>query len=126
MEHRWGQRVKVDIPVWVQVAGGTAVPGRIFDLSISGAFIRAPCCSSELAPLQILLCEHAIDAHVVRIESMHLAVEWSQLGPEAVITLLRLATGGAHSPSRLTRPPGFVGWQLAAHSHSQTPAPLPA
>src|SRR5580658_6981773 len=41
MEHRWGSRIAVDIAVRISARPSTIAVGRILDLSMSGAWIRA-------------------------------------------------------------------------------------
>jgi hypothetical protein len=43
LEHRWGERVGVNIPVRVSAAALTSVGGSLKNLSLSGAFIKAAC-----------------------------------------------------------------------------------
>jgi len=40
-EHRWGQRIAVDIPVEVATQASPAFPGHLKNLSLSGALLEA-------------------------------------------------------------------------------------
>ena len=52
MEHRWGERVGVDIPVRITGHPFTVRTGRLSNLSVSGAFIRA---DLDVRPLSRIL-----------------------------------------------------------------------
>ena len=52
MEHRWGERVGVDIPVRITGHPFTVRTGRLSNLSVSGAFIRA---DVDVRPLSRIL-----------------------------------------------------------------------
>jgi hypothetical protein len=43
LEHRWGERVRVDIPVRVQTAWLAEADGCMKNLSLSGALMRSDC-----------------------------------------------------------------------------------
>ena len=53
MEHRWGERVGVDIPVRITGHPFTVRTGRLSNLSVSGAFIRADVDVRPLSPAQL-------------------------------------------------------------------------
>lgn len=107
MEHRWGSRIAVHVPVRLDLPAATS-PGCLVDLSVSGARIRS---SARPAPLTFLYVSvlpshpHArgrplhIPAHVVRWTANGFAVEWQALAQAAVRALL-VARG---TPS--SRPP---------------------
>jgi len=48
MEHRWGHRYMFETPVRIVVGDGYPVPGRLRDVSISGALVETD------APLKLL------------------------------------------------------------------------
>ena len=41
MEHRWGRRISVDLPVRVILSTGSVIWGRVRNLSITGAFVES-------------------------------------------------------------------------------------
>ncbi len=96
MEHRWGRRVAVRVPVRLIAETGESATGQTQDVSISGAFIR----TAQLVPLWIRLeVEFAppdgltekperIAAHVTRRTREGLGIEWYELAPHTVRTLL--------------------------------------
>jgi hypothetical protein len=95
MEHRWGERFRVDLPVRLRSGTGWVGAGWLRDLSVSGAFIATELRIPSLALLQIELklagVRHLLDAFVSRHDDAGLGVEWEELSP-AVLGLL--ATSG--------------------------------
>lgn len=96
MEHRWGRRIVVRVPVRLIAESGESATGQTENVSISGAFIR----TAELVPLWIRLeVEFAppdglterperIAAHVTRRTREGLGIEWDELAPHTVRALL--------------------------------------
>jgi len=81
MEHRWGQRDDVSIPVrlrWRQRYG--AAIGEITNVSASGAWIQTSAELPLLAPLEVDTLtaggRRAIAAYVVRKSSGGYGIEW--------------------------------------------------
>lgn len=88
MEHRWGERTPVDIPVRLRAHGGGLGTGQLADVSSSGAFIRI---WRKLAPLtcvDVMIDEHAVPAFVVRDTDDGIGMEWCDLAPEIVSAVL--------------------------------------
>jgi len=96
VEHRWGERVRVNIPVHVSAPPLGAVDGHVKDLSLSGALMKADC------DLRLhLLIEVSIDlpapaartdvvkAYVSRKLPEGVGIEWCQFAPPIVKALLR-------------------------------------
>jgi len=115
IEHRWGERVRVNIPVKVSARASAGVDGCLKNLSLSGALIKADC---EL-PLHTLieitiklspsLHPTVIKAHVSRKLNEEVGIEWCEFAPRAVKELLRSATMRSPAPapapsSNRTRP----------------------
>jgi hypothetical protein len=99
MEHRWGERVKVALPVRIHAACGLVGSGLVVDFSVSGALIATTLPVTLLSQVQIAFrAEHgrgklhdthrgrAFAAQVVRRNSAGFAVEWFEFGSEDVIT----------------------------------------
>lgn len=83
MEHRWGQREDVSIPVrlrWHQRYG--AATGEISNISQSGAWIETNAELPLLAPLDVDMLtaggRGAVAAYVVRKSSGGCGIEWSE------------------------------------------------
>lgn len=97
MEHRWGKRVRVDIPV--QVSAQAALPGIdgcLRNISLSGAFMSANCDLRLNAVIEISIAlpppaqgDAVIKAHVTRKLKEAVGVEWCEFAPSVVKDLLR-------------------------------------
>jgi hypothetical protein len=93
MEHRWGERFRVNLTVTVRDSKGWTAVARMRDVSISGAFLE---------------CRHAFDSaswvtvnfghgssalpaegYIARLTREGLGIEWAEFAPSAVTELLR-------------------------------------
>jgi hypothetical protein len=96
MDHRWGQRVVVDLAVQLLCHPRTVAVGRLMNCSVSGAFVRTGLVPALLAPVRILgfLSEHegmrreAIEGYVVRRERGGFGIEWFELAPAGICRFL--------------------------------------
>jgi PilZ domain len=124
MEHRWGERVGVDIPVRLTVRPFSVKSARLTNLSLSGAFIKGGVDVRVLSRIQVVIevparFKHAtpiVSAYVTRKFKDGIGVEWCEFAPQAVTDLIRSV-----SPRRL------VQLRIAgtpAASPSAVPAPL--
>jgi hypothetical protein len=124
MEHRWGERVQVDFPVRVIAHRFSVRDGRLVDLSVSGALIKADFEARVLSRIQVaidlsLWPKHdspVVEAYVARRYKHEFGVEWCQFAPRAVSELLRAlvtrphvhlrrrAASGSPTISRLSTP----------------------
>src|SRR5688572_26334378 len=91
MEHRWGERVPLDLPVRLELAGELLGLGRLRNASISGAFIATDSKFPLLASLDVVLRIPAMPAGrlelpacVVRRDEGGLGVEWRDMACESV------------------------------------------
>ena len=97
MEHRWGRRVALDMPVHITLPGGDSAVGVLRDASISGGFIETPLHLAVGAPLGVVLlvgagaARRAVDlpACVTRKARDGLAIEWRDMASPPVLALLR-------------------------------------
>jgi hypothetical protein len=116
MEHRWGERVGVDIPVRITGHPFTVRAGRLYNLSVSGAFIRA---DVDVRPLSRILV--AIDlpyrpkndapmipAFVTRKLKDGIGIEWCEFKPPAINRLLQSSTARHYRRKRDGRAPGAI------------------
>src|SRR5258708_32733641 len=55
MEHRWGERVQVDFPVRVIAHRFSVREGRLADLSVSGALVKAEFEARVLSRIQVAI-----------------------------------------------------------------------
>jgi hypothetical protein len=97
MEHRWGERLQVDFPVRVITHRFSVRDGRLVDLSVSGAMIKADFEARLLSRIQVALDlslwpKHEspiLEAYVTRRDKHEFGIEWCQFAPRAVSDLLR-------------------------------------
>jgi PilZ domain len=96
LEHRWGERIRVNIPVRVSTAALVRVDGCVKNLSLSGAFMA---CDYELR-LHALIEVHielpstvgrtgVVEAYVSRKLDEGIGIEWCEFAPRIVKDLLR-------------------------------------
>ena len=101
MEHRWGQRVTLEIPVTLAVAGRTLGRGVVRNASISGALIETALELPVFSNLVVSLPSHGesaprtadLHACLVRRAPAGFAVEWRDMACPAIVALLERATG---------------------------------
>jgi hypothetical protein len=98
MEHRWGTRVSLDIPMrWARINSFVVSIGRLVNLSPSGALITPHFDLHLRSRIQLLLewplrPKHPIlpiTAYVARKSSAGVGLEWCDYAPYAVMQLLR-------------------------------------
>ena len=98
MEHRWGERVAMNMPIRLTLARAFSVgSGQLSDLSVSGGWIITDQRVRVLSQIGIVLnpgrvtkCDAAvIAAYVTRQCKNGIGVEWCQFAPPTVAELLR-------------------------------------
>jgi hypothetical protein len=110
MEHRWGERVGVDLPVRITAHPFSVRHGRLSNLSVSGAMIES---DQELRLLQriqvaIEMPHHLrseapnLAAYVTRLGKTGAGIEWCEFSPPLVSELL--STLSARRYVRLRKP----------------------
>ena len=96
LEHRWGRRFRVNIPVHVSAAALARVDGCMKNLSLSGALMKSDCnlrlntlieVRIELPPP--LPRATVVKAHVTRKLKEGVGIEWCEFAPSIVKDLLR-------------------------------------
>jgi hypothetical protein len=108
MEHRWGERVRVNIPVHVSAAALAGFDGCMKNLSLSGALMKADCDLRLHSLIEVHIEVHielpppapraaVLKAHVSRRLKDGIGIEWCEFAPAIVKDLLR-------SPSVRLRP----------------------
>jgi hypothetical protein len=116
MEHRWGQRVGVDIPVRIAGQPFSVRSGRLSNLSVSGAFIRAEFQPRLLSRIHVAIeaaqwSRHdapTIAAYVARRTKAGIGIEWCEFAPPDVSRLLQSFTARRHARIRKPEPPAAV------------------
>ena len=76
MEHRWGRRIAVDIPVELQTHGGIVTAGRMLNISRTGALIKVQAALPLFARVDIHVNGHSMSSYVARTDGDLLGVEW--------------------------------------------------
>jgi PilZ domain-containing protein len=98
MDHRWGHRIAVDLPIRVMHPGiSRCEPGTLSNVSLGGALIMSPLDSTVGSRLQLSITiasgedsyESVIDAYLVRRSEPGLGIEWAEFAPMEVIDLVR-------------------------------------
>ena len=96
MEHRWGERIRIDMPVHVSAAEVAGILGCIRNLSLSGALLRidANLRLNALIEVSVELPQPShspaiLLAHVSRRREEHVGIEWCEFAPIVVKDLLR-------------------------------------
>ena len=109
MEHRWGERIEVDIPVQVSVPPLTIGSGRVRNISISGAWITGrfnlPTLARAFVVFELSVAgqreQLPIACYVARVRPEGIGVEWRELAPQIVSDLMVFAApqpSGAATP----------------------------
>jgi hypothetical protein len=96
IEHRWGERVRVDIPFQMTAQTISGIEGRLMNLSLSGALIHANCelRLNSLIEIRIQLparseCQVVLRAYVARKHDNDVGIEWCDFAATAVKELFR-------------------------------------
>jgi hypothetical protein len=99
-EHRWGERIRVDLPVDVLEVGRAEVRGHLKNLSLSGALLQSShdLHLHALIEVRIARASTSADAYVVRARVSRkpthgVGIEWCEFAPPVVKDLLRLPSG---------------------------------
>lgn len=100
MEHRWGKRILLEIPVRLDVRPDAVNWTR--NVSVSGAFIDTAPLVPVLGLLQVgIMCGDGsrtefqrVPAYVVRVSDGGLGVEWCTFAPEPIRALLASVRAG--------------------------------
>ena len=97
MEHRLGTRMPISLPVQLHCPGNTPAPGRMTNVSLSGAYVQT---SADLKPLARIgmTCKHpfseaagvpCVAACVTRVAADGVALEWLEFAPAVIRQLMR-------------------------------------
>jgi hypothetical protein len=94
-EGRWGERVRVNIPVQVSAIADPAADGCMKNLSLSGALVKADVDLGLHALIKVRIKmppserAAAITAYVSRKTKEGVGVEWCEFAPSVIKDLLR-------------------------------------
>ena len=96
MEHRWGERLPMELEVTVSIPGGASIAGTVVDISLSGAFVRLPAGLRDLSVVHIEFTglpfadRVPLRAQVVRSTEVGVGLEWDGRAAAAVRGILLL------------------------------------
>lgn len=107
MEHRWGERIKVDLPVQLAAPPLLLRSARIANLSLSGACIQADFELRALSRIEVLIVipirsgsdTARLTAYVTRSDQIGSGVEWCEYAPPVITDLMQALN--LHGRSRL-------------------------
>ena len=94
LEHPWGVRSRLDIPVQVDCSSGVVVLGVMRDASVSGAFITTAVPLPAMTVVKLVpmttRCQQrgGVEAFVVRRTAEGAGLEWCDLAPTSIVELL--------------------------------------
>jgi hypothetical protein len=116
VEHRWGRRISLEVPVRILVDAGEAVIGHIENISISGAFVRTARSVPGWVRLEVEIGlpgepgpkPERVVAYVTRRTKHGVGIEWYELAPSAVRALLARMDPLAARPRRAGTPASTV------------------
>jgi hypothetical protein len=96
LEHRWGERVRVNIPVRASTRASEEVAGCLKNLSLSGALVQTDCefglhtliaVRIDLSPPESRAA--LLNAYVSRELNGGVGIEWCEFAPNIVKDLIR-------------------------------------
>ena len=115
MEHRWGERIRVDIPVKISGHPFNVRVGRLANLSVSGAFLEADFDLRMLSRIQVTIdlprVKHEapfIPAYIARKYKGGIGIEWCEFAPQPISELLHMLSIRRHSPLRRPEVPSAI------------------
>ncbi len=96
MDHRWGMRVAVDLGVQIYCQPRTVGVGRLVNISVSGALVLSGFIPPLLARVGVSgpanepagALWDSIEGYVVRHQRDGFGLEWAELAPVGICTLL--------------------------------------
>jgi hypothetical protein len=116
MEHRWGERVQVKLPVRVTAHRFSVRDAWLEDVSVSGALVKGNLEARLLSRIQVAIVlpprpKHespVIEAYVARRYKDGVGIEWCEFAPGAVRELLRSVAARPHTRYRRHSPSASV------------------
>lgn len=94
LEHRWGVRSRLDIPVRIDCSSGVLVLGVMRDASVSGAFVSTAVPLPAMTVVKLVpvstRCEarDAVEAFIVRRTAEGAGLEWCDFAPVSILELI--------------------------------------
>ncbi len=129
MEHRWGVRHSIELPVRLDARPNRLTFGRLLNASSSGAYIE----TDAAPPLFSRVCvelewgvfhrteSRRLAAYVVRHEEGGIGLEWQEFAPAAILELIeRGLAQDARERQRIRA--GQSRWAPASPPYTPSPA----
>lgn len=96
MEHRWGTRHSIGLPVRLDARPRVLAFARLLNASSSGAYVETRAAPPLMACVHVELDwgsfhrdePHRIPAYVVRTDSAGIGLEWCDFAPMAILELI--------------------------------------
>jgi hypothetical protein len=116
MEHRWGERVGVDLPVRITAHPFSVRHGRLINMSVSGASIKADFDLRVLSRIQVVIeIPHVprseapgVAAYVTRNGKGTFGLEWCEFAPTVISDLLASLATRRYVRLRKPEPPAAI------------------
>jgi hypothetical protein len=96
LEHRWGERFQLDLPIQLAVNTVSGIDARLKNLSLSGALIEADFALRIHTVIEIKMPvplatqpTAVVKAYVIRKINDKVGIEWRDFAPHAIKELLR-------------------------------------
>jgi hypothetical protein len=94
LEHRWGARARLEVPVQIDCSSGVIVLGVMRDASVSGGFVTTAVPLPTMSVVKLVpmttRCRPrgGVEAFVVRRTAEGAGLEWCDLAPMSIVELL--------------------------------------
>jgi PilZ domain len=105
MEHRWGTRLGLSVPVQIEAPGLGRIPGLMVNASVSGAFIRTALKVRPLSAVRLIVvtgkARIELPACVARTAEDGLGVEWRDMACPELLEILNARGEALTQPDRV-------------------------
>ncbi|HTD74854.1 MAG TPA: PilZ domain-containing protein [Steroidobacteraceae bacterium] len=98
LDHRWGERVRVNIPVRVHATSSSEANGCMKNLSLSGALMKSDCDLALHSLIELSIAMPAPSPHTALIRAQvsrkikeGFGIEWHEFAPNIIKELVRSA-----------------------------------
>ena len=128
MEHRWGKRHAIDLPVRLDARPHVLALARLSDASSSGAYLKTRAAPPPMTRVHVELKlgsfrreePYRIPAYVVRADDTGVGLEWCEFAPAPILALIENPQQRVGSEWR--RSPPHQGLYLSSYGASMPPS----
>lgn len=103
MEHRWGQRATLFLPVRLAWTKANS-PAVMIDASASGALVRGNFRVTRGTSVTVQIGSKRVAAWIVRVAPEAVGVEWQDFAPPAVLALFQMERALARAGEAAAQP----------------------